>query len=124
MSVKLLNDFSDLIQQVTESYEETKNQLDYWKQKYKEYDRDDNVSSLKEQIDDIRSRSLLIFSKKESERDKAFRRAHYDMHECDKNKATGNTYVYTLTGAGIGTIINITCPICGQSKDITDIESW
>jgi len=39
-------------------------------------------------------------------------------------RASGNTYIYTLTGTGIGACIKVKCPVCGEEEDITDISSW
>ena len=64
-------------------------------------------------------------SDKEIEAERNFRYRHYE--KCArplKDKSVGNTYIYELSGTGLGTIIKITCPICGQTEDITDIDSW
>ena len=64
-------------------------------------------------------------SDKEIEAERNFRYRHYEKCALPlNNKSAGNTYIYELTGTGLGTCIKITCPICGQSEDITDIDSW
>lgn len=72
----------------------------------------------KETVDDIRKHSLLIMSDREMQKDKAFRQYHYITCR------NGNHFQYDLTGVGVGTIIEITCPKCGIKEDITDIDSW
>ena len=64
-------------------------------------------------------------SDKEAKVARDFRQRHYEQCALPLNsKSAGNTYIYELTGTGLGTCIKITCPICGQSEDITDIDSW
>ena len=63
-------------------------------------------------------KSLCNLTDKEDERINKFRNKHY------KKCGNGNKYLYELTGTGIGTIIKITCPICGKQKDVTDSDSW
>lgn len=33
-------------------------------------------------------------------------------------------YTYKFTPTGIGSCVSITCPYCGEEKDITDVDSW
>jgi len=55
----------------------------------------------------------------------AFRKEHYEKCALPKrSKAVGNTYIYEITGTGLGPIIKITCPICNKSLDVTDTDSW
>ena len=64
-------------------------------------------------------------SDKELERLENFRERHYKKcAEPLHSKNVGNTYIYDLIGTGIGTIIKVTCPLCGESEDITDTSSW
>ena len=77
-----------------------------------------------EKIDDLYHRSLLLMSEKELYSERAFRTRHYELHNSRKSKTGGNTYVYTISGTGLGPTIKIKCPICGEEEDITDFESW
>ena len=83
-----------------------------------EHYKDEELQKLQDKIKDLSNRALLFMSEKEKEAEKAFRKEHYE--KC-KN---GNHYIYDLRGSGIGTGIYITCPKCGERKDITDVESW
>ena len=90
-----------------------------------EWNKDTEIQKYKETVKYIRNHSLFIMSDKEFKADKEFREQHYKMcAEPLHSKTAGNTYIYELTGTGLGTCITITCPICGQSKDITDTDSW
>ena len=77
-----------------------------------------------EKIDDLYHRSLLLMSEKELHSERAFRTRHYELHNGGKSKTGSNTYIYTISGTGLGPTIQIKCPICGEEEDITDFESW
>lgn len=61
--------------------------------------------------------TLAVLSPVEYERAKTFREKHYQS--CKNNR-----YIYDLEGTGIGTIVKIKCPVCGEEKNITDLDSW
>lgn len=88
------------------------------REKLSEYDRDEELSNARKEADEIRMRSLLVLSKKEYDSDVAFRLEHY--HKCSAD--TG--FLYRLTNPGIGTAIEITCPKCHETIDITDYDTW
>ena len=69
-------------------------------------------------ISNQRKHSLLIFTKSEKQQRDIFVQKHYE-----KCKNAGN-YIYNLIGIGIGTIVNIECPVCHEKVDITDYESF
>ena len=89
-----------------------------------EFNKDDEIAELREQLTRTRKYSLMNMSDKEYEAAKAFREKHWQMHNGGQSKGVANTYQYELTGTVIGTCIKIRCPICGEEKDITDIDSW
>lgn len=59
-------------------------------------------------------------SDKEAKSYNEFLERHYKVSGC-KN---ANHYIFDLTGTGIGVAIKVTCPVCGETKDITDFDSW
>lgn len=90
-----------------------------------EWRKDDEIQELKEVNNSIMRHSLLQMTDKEVEAERAFRKKHWEKcAEKFHSKAKGNTYIYELTGTELGTIIKITCPLCGETEDITDEESW
>lgn len=111
----------ELLSKIEDLYYREVNSTARWQKKYQEYDRDKEIQSLKETIDRLHNHSLLQLSDKELEANRAFRYEHYTRHGGGKALST---YIYTLTGTGIGTVITVKCPVCGEEKDITDIESW
>ena len=47
------------------------------------------------------------------------------MHNRAESKANGGRRPYLIpTGTGVGVILKVVCPICGESEDITDTEVW
>ena len=89
------------------------------------FNANNKIQELKNRIENLRNHSLFIMSDNELQQKKDFREEHWN--KCGKplnNKAKGNTYIYELTNTGIGTSIKITCPICGECKNITDVDSW
>ena len=62
-------------------------------------------------------------SQKEKDAYHDFEKRH--MHDRMTSRANGGKCPYIIpTGAGIGTILKVVCPICGEQEDITDIEVW
>ena len=86
--------------------------------------KDDDIQKLEKELHHCRRNALVVMSDKEYMADRDFRDKHYKMHNNEKSKRACNTYVYTLSGTGIGTCITVKCPICGEEEDITDIDSW
>ena len=114
-----------ICQYLKDVYEVLEEKASYYQQQLSEYNKDVEIQKYKDKIDELYSRSLLLMSDKEAEAEYNFRQRHYEQCALPLNsKSAGSTYIYELTGTGLGTIIKITCPICGQSEDITDIDSW
>lgn len=76
------------------------------------------ISELKEELQSIRKHSLLILTDYQTQADRKFRDNHYNS--C----SNGNRYLYEITGHGLGVCLEITCPVCGKSEDITDSSTW
>ena len=90
-----------------------------------EWNKDEEIQTLQNRLKQSYRNSLCMLSDKEKDSLRAFRDKHYEM--CcgnGKYKSKGNTWIYTISGTGIGHIIKITCPECGQTEDVTDIDSW
>lgn len=78
------------------------------------------IQSLKNQL----SLSYGEFaSQKEKNAYEEFEKIH--MHNRTTSKYNGGRAPYLIpTGTGFGTNLRVVCPICGESKDITDTEAW
>ena len=100
------------------SFQYLQEQNEQYAQQLLSFNKDAEIKKYKSEIEHLRKNALLIMSDKEAEAAKEFREKHY---QCCHNSST---YLYTLSGTGIGTTIKITCPICNTTIDITDVESW
>lgn len=120
-----IQDFDKAVKSLKDSYEYMKQRMEYMQQTLAEWNKDAEIQKYEKQAEYTRRHSLLQMSDKEMLAAKAFREKHWkECAEPLNSKIKGNTYIYELTGTGIGTCIKITCPICGRSEDITDIDSW
>ena len=62
-------------------------------------------------------------SEKEQEAYNQFEQEH--IHDRLTSKYNGGRAPYLIpTHTGVGTLLKVVCPICGESKDITDVETW
>lgn len=78
------------------------------------------INSLREQL---RLSYGSFSSQKEKDRYLQFEKRH--MHMRAESKAEGGRAPYLIpTATGIGVILKVVCPICGESEDITDTEVW
>lgn len=110
--------FPDLITGLQEEYDYVCEERDRMVERLKAWNRDEEIQKAHEKADYYRDHSLEMLTDKELEECKAFRYSHYES--CKNN----GSFLYELTGTGIGTIIKIICPVCGESKDVTDIDAW
>ena len=84
----------------------------------KDYEK--QINNLKEQL---RLSYGEFASQKEKEAYDEFEKEH--IHDRLSSRYNGGRAPYLIpTGTGIGTILKVVCPICGESKDITDNSVW
>ena len=118
-------DLDKILKDLKDEYTWMEKQVDYMHKEIEEWNKDEEIQKLKKQNKELIAHSFLQLSDKEMESEKAFREEHYKNCALPlKSKAAGNTYIYEITGTGLGTIKKIKCPICGVEKDFTDIDSW
>lgn len=123
--VKEIFEFDEAIQHMRDSYQWMKSQYENMQTQLSNWNKDEEIEKYRDQTRYLRSHSLCELSDKELQAKKDFMDKHWKKcAEPLNNKVAGNTYIYEITGVGIGTIIKIKCPICGESKDITDTSSW
>lgn len=112
--------FKECLEEMKEIGESQQNTIEYLREKLRTYDKDEEISKRDKTIESLYRRSICVMSDTETKADKAFRTKHWKETGC-KN---GNHYIYDLVGTGLGTGIIITCPVCGESEDITDSSGW
>ncbi|MCF7618539.1 hypothetical protein L3137_14885 [Bacillus sonorensis] len=92
------------------------NERDSLVEKLRNFNKDEEISKLLKENENLRINSLHTLSEKEREEADAFKEEHW-------KKCKGNTS-YLLTGASIGTRVKVICSKCKTQKDITDISVW
>lgn len=113
-----MHNFRKHIEAINDEYTRVCEENASLRQRMQEWRKDEEIQKLEVENTRLRCLSLHVMSEKEREDDQAFRHAHYES--CHN----GNDYEYELIGTGIGTVIKIRCPVCGEHKDITDISNW
>lgn len=83
--------------------------------------------TLKSQIASLKERLSFSYGEFSSQKEKDayddFTERH--MHQRMTLRAQGGKAPYLIpTGTGIGTILYVKCPICGEEENITDMEVW
>ena len=122
---RIIEDFDTVLEKLKISYDYMKERVQDMESTLANWNKDDELQKLRNSNEWLHQHSLLTISDKEKDSLRAFRDKHYEM--CcgnGKYKSKGNTWIYTISGTGIGHIIKITCPECGQTEDVTDIDSW
>mgnify|MGYP006988911962 CR=1 FL=1 len=121
----MYRDFQDIIFDAQETYQQMQHRIDSLQDTLREWNKDAEITKANKKAEYYREHSLLTLSDKEMKDLNEFRNRHFTQCALPLNKKiTGNKYIYTLTGTGFGTIIEVTCPICGATADITDTASW
>ena len=109
-------DIDEILEDI-KNYDKVKNkQIEYLQNKLNTYDENKLVKELKEEIQDINNRALVVLSDEEIIEADKFKKKHYD---CCKS---GIEYIISFTG--IGTCIKVKCENCNDSLDITDYGNW
>lgn len=120
MSTKypISRDISKILEEAQEEYNRQVKLVDHFREKYQEFCKDEEIQKLERQVDELRRYSLHVMSENEHTENAVFQAEHY--MKC-KN---GNRFQYELIGTGIGTVLYVRCPVCGEQKNITDLNSW
>lgn len=113
----------DTIKYYREENEKLKRENREWHTKALEMANDE----LKDEIQSLQERLALSYGEFSSEKEKLayeqFEEEH--MHDRLTSKYNGGRAPYLVpTGTGLGTLLKVVCPICGERKDITDVSAW
>ena len=105
--LKQLKDYIDLLKKDKEAYAK----------RLREYNKDEKIVELEREIERLWDNSIYVCIGKEKELYDEFKKDHY--------KSCGTSdIIITLSPIGIGTVIKVKCPVCGEEEDITDINCW
>ena len=110
-TLDLLKKQIDLLQKDKEDYRK-----DYINARDEVY-KDEVIERLNKELERYRENSLQVLSDKEISQFREFKYNHYKTYK------TNDVLVF-LSPTGIGTVIKIKCPECGEEVDITDCDNW
>ena len=114
----IITDFKQCLQNLADLYEQNESTIDYLREKLASYNKDKEIAERNQKINSLYHNSLCIMTDFEVSAKKEFISKHY------KSCKNSNHYIYDLTETGIGTGIIITCPKCGETKELTDSGKW
>lgn len=113
---KMLQELSDKIELMQEDHDDLAES--YRKLKDKKF-KDEEIKRLKKELDFYQRNTLVTLSDKQRENARRFQKEHYE------NCETGMmSFKYTIIPTGIGNVVEIRCPKCGEILDLTDYDLW
>lgn len=107
----------DVIREVSDYIKVLNEDMEYYRKLYLDYNKDKEISALKNEINRLNENSLITLSDKQKQQQREFIDNHYEM--C---KQPIFEYIVTPTGIGVG--LTIRCPKCGVELDMTDYDMW
>ena len=113
---KMLQELSDKIELMQEDYDDL---VESYRKLKDEKFKDEEIKRLKEELDFYQRNTLVTLSDKQRENARRFQKEHYE------NCETGMiSFKYTIIPTGIGNVVEIRCPKCGEILDLTDYDLW
>ena len=113
---KMLQELSDKIELMQEDHDDL---VESYRKLKDEKFKDEEIKRLKEELDFYQRNTLVTLSDKQREMARNFQKEHYE------NCETGRTsFKYIITPTGIGNVVEIKCPKCGEILDLTDCDMW
>ena len=113
---KMLQELSDKIELMQEDHDDL---VESYRKLKDEKFKDEEIKKLKEELDFYQRNTLVTLSDKQRENARRFQKEHYE------NCETGMiSFKYTIIPTGIGNVVEIRCPKCGEILDLTDYDLW
>lgn len=113
---KMLQELSDKIELMQEDYDDL---VESYRKLKDEKFKDEEIKRLKEELDFYQRNTLVTLSDKQRENARHFQKEHYE--NCETGKVS---FKYTIIPTGIGNVVEIRCPKCGEILDLTDYDLW
>ena len=112
----ILQELSDKIELMQEDHDDL---VESYRKLKDEKFKDEEIKRLKEELDFYQRNTLVTLSDKQRENARRFQKEHRD------NCETGmRSFKYTIIPTGIGNVVEIRCPKCGEILDLTDYDMW
>ncbi len=118
MSISMFCGFDEMLEGIKETYDSVCSDNQRLRETLDNWNRDAEIQKAEKLAEHYRRHSLHHLSDREMKAIEEFRNQHYAS--CNN----GSRYIFELTGTGIGEAISIQCPVCGEQKDVTDVEDW
>lgn len=113
---EMLQELSDKIELMQEDHDDL---VESYRKLKDEKFKDEEIKRLKEELDFYQRNTLVTLSDKQRENARLFQKEHYE------NCETGMmSFKYTIIPTGIGNVVEIRCPKCGEILDLTDYDLW
>lgn len=113
---EMLQELSDKIELMQEDHNDL---VESYRKLKDEKFKDEEIKRLKEELDFYQRNTLVTLSDKQKENARCFQKEHYE------NCETGMmSFKYTIIPTGIGNVVEIRCPKCGEILDLTDYDLW
>lgn len=113
---EMLQELSDKIELMQEDHDDL---VESYRKLKDEKFKDEEIKRLKEELDFYQRNTLVTLSDKQRENARRFQKEHYE--NCETGKVS---FKYTIIPTGIGNVVEIRCPKCGEILDLTDYDLW
>lgn len=113
---KMLQELSDKIELMQEDHDDL---VESYRKLKDEKFKDEEIKRLKKELDFYQRNTLVTLSDKQRENARRFQKEHYE--NCETGKVS---FKYTIIPTGIGNVVEIRCPKCGEILDLTDYDLW
>ena len=113
---EMLQELSDKIELMQEDHDDL---VESYRKLKDEKFKDEEIKRLKEELDFYQRNTLVTLSDKQREMARNFQKEHYE--DCGTGKVS---FKYTIIPTGIGNVVEIRCPKCGEILDLTDYDLW
>ncbi|WP_291632158.1 hypothetical protein [Clostridium sp.] len=113
---KMLQELSDKIELMQEDHNDL---VESYRKLKDEKFKDEEIKRLKEELDFYQRNTLVTLSDKQRENARRFQKEHYE--NCETGMVS---FKYTIIPTGIGNVVEIRCPKCGEILDLTDYDLW
>ena len=113
---KMLQELSDKIELMQEDHNDL---VESYRKLKDEKFKDEEIKRLKKELDFYQRNTLVTLSDKQKENARRFQKEHYE--NCDTGMMS---FKYTIIPTGIGNVVEIRCPKCGEILDLTDYDLW
>lgn len=118
MFLNLDNGFGNMLKKIYEEYQRVKQANQQLRLQIATWNKDDEIQKAYDQAESYRNHSLMQLTDSELLKIKQFRNKHFSS--CSNY----DTYSFRLSDSMFGTQIKITCPVCGETQDVTDYKEW